>query len=195
MKQRCVWENSNPLEIEYHDHEWGVPVYDDRLLFEMLTLESAQSGLKWVTVLQKRHSYLKAFENFEASKVAQFSDKQIEALTSNTEIVRNKLKIKATIENAKYFLIVQSEFESFASYLWSFVNNEPINNAYTLASEIPTSSVESEAMSADMKKRGFKFVGPTTCYAYMQAVGLVNDHLLSCHRHSEVQSLQVCTTQ
>ncbi|VAW74159.1 DNA-3-methyladenine glycosylase [hydrothermal vent metagenome] len=194
MKQRCVWANSNPLEIEYHDHEWGVPVYDDRLLFEMLTLESAQSGLKWVTVLQKRQSYLKAFDNFEPSKVSQFSDKKIEALNNNAEIVRNKLKIKATIENAKYFLIVQNEFENFSSYLWSFVNNEPINNAYRLASEIPTSSIEAEAMSEDMKKRGFKFVGPTTCYAYMQAVGLINDHLLSCYRHTEVQNFQSCAS-
>lgn len=195
MKQRCAWANSNPLEVEHHDQEWGVPVYDDRLLFEMLILESAQSGLKWVTILQKREGYLKAFDNFEASKIAKFSDRKIEALNNNTDIVRNKLKIKATVENAKHFLVVQNEFGSFSSYIWSFVNDQPINNCFKSASEVPTSSIESEAMSKDMKQRGFKFVGPTTCYAYMQAIGLVNDHLLSCYRYTEVKDLQVCVVE
>lgn len=188
--KRCEWANANPLETKHHDEEWGVPVHDDRLLFEMLILESAQSGLSWATILQKREGYLKAFNNFDAKKIARFSDKKIASLMNDTGIVRNKLKINATIENAKQFLAIQKEYGSFDHYIWSFVNGKPINNQWKTGAEVPSSSEESEAMSKDLKKRGFKFVGPTTCYAYMQAVGMVNDHLVSCFRYKEVKRLQ-----
>lgn len=188
--KRCEWANSNPLETHHHDEEWGVPVHDDRLLFEMLILESAQSGLSWATILQKREGYLKAFDNFNAQKIARYSPKKIETLLNDQSIVRNKLKINATIENAKRFLEIQKEYGSFDHYIWSFVGGKPMNNRWKSQSEIPSSTEESEQMSKDLKKKGFKFVGPTTCYAYMQAVGMVNDHVLSCFRYQEVRKLQ-----
>jgi len=187
--KRCDWATSNPLETIHHDEEWGIPTFDDRLLFEMLILESAQSGLSWATILNKRAGYLTAFDNFDAKKIARYSDKKFEKLLVNPDIVRNKLKIKATIENAKLFLKIQKEFGSFSEYIWSFVNSKPINNAWNNSSEIPTSTPESTAMSKDLKKRGFKFVGPTTCYAYMQATGMVNDHVVSCFRYKEIKKL------
>lgn len=184
--KRCDWANSNPLETEHHDKEWGVPVHDDRLLFEMLILESAQSGLSWATILKKRIGYLNAFDNFDAQKIAKYTDKKIERLLQDTGIVRNKLKIKATIGNAKKFLDIQNEYGSFDTYIWSFVDGKPVKNSWRKLSDVPASTPTSETMSKELKKKGFKFIGPTTCYAYMQAVGMVNDHLTSCFRYSEV---------
>jgi len=187
--KRCDWAGSNPLEIEHHDDEWGVPAHDDRFLFEMLILEGAQSGLSWATILQKRAGYLQAFDNFDAQKIAKYSTKKIERLLQNTDIVRNKLKINATVENAKRFLEVQNEYGSFNAYIWSFVDGKPVNNAWKKASDVPTSSPASDEMSKQLKKRGFKFIGGTTCYAYMQAVGMVNDHLVSCFRYPQIKAL------
>ena len=187
---RCEWANASPLETQYHDDEWGVPVYDDRMLFEMLILESAQSGLSWAIVLQKRNGYLKAFDNFDAKKIAKYSPSKIEALINDKGIIRNKLKINATVENAKRFLKIQKEYGSFNEYIWSFVGGKAINNRWKEMSEVPSTSSESVKMSKDLKKKGFKFVGPTTCYAYMQAVGMVNDHTVSCFRYKEVKIIQ-----
>jgi len=184
--KRCDWANSNSLEMEYHDKEWGVPIHDDRSLFEMLILESAQSGLSWVTILKKRKGYLSAFDNFDAKKISKYTDKNIEYLLQNPEIVRHRQKIYATIENARQFLIIQDEYGSFDKYIWSFVAGKPIKNSWQHLSNVPASTSVSEAMSKDLKKKGFKFVGPTTCYAFMQAAGMVNDHLTSCFRYSEV---------
>ncbi len=177
---RCDWANGSELEMAYHDKEWGVPVHDDRLLFEMLILEGAQAGLSWSTILQKRQGYKKAFDDFDVKKVARYTQKRIDKLLLNPNIVRNKLKVKATVENAKQFLKVQKEFNSFDAYIWSFVNGQPVVNQWKKMSDVPASTPESEAMSKALKKRGFKFVGPTICYAFMQGVGMVNDHLLSC---------------
>jgi len=190
MKKRCDWANSNPLETAHHDEEWGVPAHDDRFLFEMLILEGAQSGLSWATILKKRDGYLKAFDNFDAVKIARYSDKKIEKLLQNSEIVRHKLKINATVVNAKKFLEIQKEYGSFDRYMWSFVNGKPINNSWKKGSDVPTTSSESDKMSKELKKKGFKFIGSTTCYAYMQAVGMVNDHLVSCFRYADVKRLQ-----
>ncbi len=187
--QRCTWATSHELETIHHDKEWGVPVHDDRLLFEMLILEGAQSGLSWLTILQKRQGYLKAFDHFNAEKIAEYSDQKIEALLVNPEIVRHKLKIKAAISNARCFLTIQKEFGDFNRYIWSFVGGKPINNAWQNREAVPASSAESEAMSKDLKKRGFKFVGATTCYAFMQAVGMVNDHTVDCFRYEEIKQL------
>ena len=188
--KRCDWANSNPLETEYHDREWGLPVHDDRLLFEMLILESAQSGLSWATILKKRNGYQQAFDHFDASKVARYTDKQIEALLQDPGIVRNKLKIRATVENARRLLEIQHEFGSFDNFIWSFVEGKPRNNTWETGTDVPARSVESDAMSKGLKKRGFKFIGSTTCYAYMQAVGMVNDHLVSCFRYADVKRVQ-----
>ncbi len=187
---RCEWANSNQLEIEHHDEEWGVPVHDDRLLFEMLILEGAQSGLSWATILQKRNGYVKAFDNFDAVKISKYSEKKIEKLLQDPGIVRNKLKVNATVTNANRFLELQKEYGSFNQYIWSFVGGKPINNKWKALSEVPANSPESDDMSKSLKKKGFKFIGPTTCYAYMQAVGMVNDHVISCFRYSEVIKLQ-----
>ncbi len=184
--KRCDWANSSFLEAQYHDKEWGVPVHDDRLLFEMLILESAQSGLSWITILKKRQGYLAAFDNFEAQKIVKYTDNKVAKLVQNPEIIRHKQKIMATIENAKQFLKVKEKYGSFDAYIWSFVAKKPIKNSWQKLSQVPTSTAISEAMSKDLKKNGFKFIGPTTCYAYMQATGMVNDHLVSCFRHSEV---------
>ena len=186
---RCEWANSNQLEIEHHDEEWGVPVHDDRLLFEMLILEGAQSGLSWATILQKRNGYLKAFNNFDALKISKYSENKIEKLLQDPGIVRNKLKINATVTNANRFLEIQKKYGSFDKYIWSFVKGKPINNKWKKLSDIPSSSPESDNMSKSLKKKGFKFIGPTTCYAYMQAIGMINDHVVSCFRYSEVIKL------
>lgn len=186
---RCEWANTTALDAAYHDEEWGVPVHDDRLLFEMLILEGAQAGLSWSTILKKREGYRRAFDNFDATLVAAYSANKIQALLHDSEIVRHKLKITAAISNAKSFLEVQKEFGSFDAYIWSFVGGTPKQNAWASAAQVPVSTPESEAMSKDLKKRGFKFVGPTICYAYMQAVGMVNDHEVSCFRYAEVKAL------
>lgn len=188
--QRCEWANSNPLETHHHDEDWGVPVHDDRMLFEMLILEGAQSGLSWATILAKRCGYQVAFDNFDATKIVKYTPKKMESLLNNKDIVRHKLKINATVENAKRFLEVQQEYGSFDAFMWSFVDGKPINNQWKSSSEVPSKSLESEAMSKSLKKKGFKFVGPTTCYAYMQAVGMVNDHEVSCFRYKEVLKIQ-----
>ena len=188
--QRCEWANGNPLETRHHDEDWGVPVHDDRMLFEMLILESAQSGLSWATILKKRAGYLAAFDNFDATKIADYSADKIAALIEDERIVRNKLKINATIQNAKLFLEIQKSHGSFDQFIWSFAGGKPIKNQWQSESQVPASSIESENMSKALKKLGFKFVGPTTCYAYMQAVGMVNDHVVSCFRYEEVLQLQ-----
>lgn len=178
--QRCGWVNQDPLYIDYHDHEWGVPVYDDRLLFEYLNLEGAQAGLSWYTILKKRENYRKAFDNFEPAKIIQYGDEKIEQLMNDKGIVRNRLKIQAVIANARAYFKVVEEFGSFRDYIWSFVDGRPIQNSFQEQSEVPVSTEISDRLSKDLKKRGFTFVGTTICYAYMQAVGMVNDHLVSC---------------
>lgn len=185
---RCGWvANGDELYIQYHDDEWGVPVHDDRRHFEFLTLESAQAGLSWATVLRKREGYRKAFADFDPGRVAGFTDKRIEKLCGNPEIVRNRLKIKAAVSNAKVFLAIQEEFGSFDAYAWQFVDGEPIQNSWTAMKQIPVTSDQSDAFSKDMKKRGIKFFGSTICYAHMQAIGMVNDHEVSCFRYSQLR--------
>ncbi len=190
---RCPWVDLSKADyVDYHDQEWGVPVYDDRLLFEFLTLESAQAGLSWYTVLKKRENYRIAFENFEPEKVAGFDQARIEDLLLNPGIIRNRLKIEATINNARRFLEVQSEYGSFSSYIWGFVGGKPIINNIKYLSDYPARSIESDALSKDLKKRGFKFLGSTICYAHMQATGMVNDHSFDCFRKIEIiESLSV----
>jgi DNA-3-methyladenine glycosylase I len=178
---RCGWVNQDPLYIDYHDREWGVPVYDDRLLFEYLNLEGAQAGLSWYTILKKRENYRKAFDNFEPGKIIHYDDKKIEELLKYEGIVRNRLKIHAVIANARAYFKVVDEFGSFSNYIWSFVDGKPIQNHYKELKEVPVSTEISDKLSKDLKRRGFKFVGTTICYAYMQAVGLVNDHIVTCH--------------
>lgn len=182
---RCPWP-SDELYISYHDKEWGVPVHDDRLLFEFLILEGAQAGLSWHTVLKKRENYRAAFDNFQAEKIARYGDKKIAALLDNAGIIRNRLKIHAAIQNARAFLTVQEEFGSFDAYLWRFVDGKPIINHRRSMKQVPARTKISDAMSKDLLKRGFKFVGSTICYANMQAVGMVNDHLVTCFRHREL---------
>jgi DNA-3-methyladenine glycosylase I len=182
--KRCSWP-STPLDIEYHDREWGVPVHDDRVLFEFLILEGAQAGLSWSTILNKRENYRRAFARFDPNKVARFTAQQRKKLMKDEGIVRNRLKIESTVSNAQAFLAVQKEFGSFERYVWQFVGGKPIVNART-GKDVPARSAESDAMSKDLKKRGFRFVGSTICYAFMQAVGMVNDHLVTCYRHRQV---------
>ena len=186
--KKCIWALSSPSEQRYHDLEWGVPAHDDRLLFEFLILEGAQAGLSWSTILNKRDGYRLAFDNFDAETVADYDDKKIDALLANPGIVRNKLKINAAIVNARAFLKVQQDFGSFNQYIWLFVDGRPLNNAWKNAADIPASTPTSELMSKDLKKRGFKFVGGTICYAYMQATGMVNDHTIDCYRHAEIKT-------
>jgi DNA-3-methyladenine glycosylase I len=183
---RCAWVGSDPLYIAYHDKEWGVPVRDDRLLFEFLTLEGAQAGLSWITILRKREAYREAFAQFDPEAVARFDDAKVAELLANPGIVRNRLKVASTITNARAFLAVQEEFGSFAAYQWRFVDGTPIKNAWRSIKEVPASTPVSDAMSRDLKKRGFRFVGTTICYAHMQAVGMVNDHTVDCFRWREV---------
>jgi len=182
--QRCAWPKAE-LDIAYHDTEWGVPVHDDRLLFEMLILEGAQAGLSWSTILKKRENYRRAFDHFDARKIAKYDARKVKALLADEGIVRNRLKIAATIQNAKAFLAAQKEFGSFDAYLWQFVGGKPIQNKLRTLADIVARSPESDAMSKDLLKRGFKFVGSTICYAFMQAVGMVNDHTVDCFRHKQ----------
>ncbi|WP_048188132.1 DNA-3-methyladenine glycosylase I [Methanobacterium paludis] len=186
MKKRCLWAKKDPLIIEYHDKEWGVPVHDDQRLFEFLILEGAQAGLSWTTILRKRDNYREAFDDFDPAKVAVYDDHKIEELRKNAGIVRNRLKIASAITNAQAVLEIQREFKSFDSYIWKFVGGKPIQNRWKNLQDVPSSTRESENMSLDLKKIGFKFVGPTICYAFMQAVGMVNDHTTDCFRHLEL---------
>ena len=184
--KRCAWAGDDPRYVRYHDEEWGVPVHDDRVLFEFLLLEGAQAGLSWSTILNKRDHYREVFDQFDPRAVASYGDAKIEALLQDPGIVRNRRKVEAAITNARAFLEVQQEFGTFDRYVWGFVGGRPIRNAWTSIAEIPTESPESVAMSVDLKKRGFKFVGPTICYAFMQAVGMVNDHTIDCFRYREL---------
>lgn len=186
MKSRCPWVNDDQSMIQYHDKEWGVPIHDNHLLFEFLILEGAQAGLSWKTILNKRESYREAFKNFDPSIVANYNEKKIDELIENSSIVRNRLKIASAVTNANAFLEIEKEFDSFDSYIWKFVDHKSIINNWDSMSEIPSKTLESEKMSSDLKKRGFKFVGPTICYAFMQAVGMVNDHVNCCFRHDEL---------
>lgn len=188
MPIRCAWANGGPLEIEYHDTEWGVPSRDDRHLFEMLILEGAQAGLSWSTILRKRESYRKAFAGFDPAKVARFDGRKRAALMRDPGIVRNRLKIEATVVNARQVLAVQEEHGSLAAYLWQFVDGEPVVNAWTAMGQVPAETAASRAMSKALVKRGFRFVGPTICYAFMQATGMVNDHITTCFRYSKRRS-------
>ncbi len=183
LKPRCAWPGGDTLMLRYHDEEWGVPVHDDRKHFEFLILESAQAGLSWRTVLHKRAAYRRAFANFDARRVARFDARKIKALLKNAGLIRNRLKIEAAIANARAFLALQKEFGSFDRYLWRFVGGRPKVNHYTTLKQLPARTLESDALSADLKQRGFRFVGSTIVYAHMQAVGMVNDHLVSCFRH------------
>ena len=180
---RCEWAGDDALYHRYHDEEWGRPCRDDRHLFEMLILEGAQAGLSWITILRKREGYRQAFDNFDAEKMARYSSHKIEKLLLNPEIVRNRLKVNAAVVNAQCYLQVLQEYKSFAEYIWQFVDGKPIVNHWKTLKHIPVTTAQSDAMSKDLKKRGFKFVGSTISYAYMQAVGMVNDHVTSCHRH------------
>ena len=182
---RCAWART-PLSVEYHDAEWGVPVHDDRVLFEFLTLEGAQAGLSWETILKKRDAYRDAFLNFDPARVARFTPARVERLLLNPGIVRNRLKIESTVRNAKAFIAVQKEFGSFDAYVWDFVGGAPLVGRWRTLAEIPARTVESDTLSRDLLRRGFKFVGSTICYAFMQAVGLVNDHTTDCFRYASV---------
>jgi len=177
---RCPWALSSKVEQHYHDIEWGVPVHDDRLLFEMLILEGAQAGLSWITVLNKRDGYQRVFDNFDAQKIAQYNEEKVQALICDASIIRNKLKIRSAVGNALAFIAIQEPYGSFDQYIWQFVDGRIIQNAWQNSQEIPVNTPESDLMSQSLKKQGFKFVGTTICYAYMQAVGMVNDHLVSC---------------
>ncbi len=188
-KIRCEWGRQPEIYVAYHDIEWGVPVHDDRLLFEMLNLEGAQAGLNWLLVLQKRQNYRLLFDNFEAEKIAGYTEDKIQALLQDPRIIRNRLKVQGTVLNARAFLAVREEFGSFDRYIWQFVGGKPVTNRWTKMADLPTSTAESDAMSKDLKKRGFKFVGTTICYAFMQAVGMVNDHSVDCFRYGEIVKL------
>ncbi len=186
VKPRCAWVGTTPLNLAYHDKEWGVPQHNDRELFELLILEGAQAGLSWLTILKKRNNYRKTFDKFNAKKIADYNATKIQELLANEGIVRNRLKIAATVQNAKAFLAVQKEFGSFDAYIWQFISGKPKKNAWKALRELPAKTAESDAMSKDLAKRGFKFVGATICYAFMQATGMVNDHVVDCFRYKEV---------
>jgi DNA-3-methyladenine glycosylase I len=186
--RRCEWANRGELERSYHDKEWGVPIHDDKSLFEFLILEGAQAGLSWSTILRKREGYRKAFDNFDARKISKYSESDISRLLHDSRIIRNRLKISATITSARAFLQLQKEAGSFNNYIWQFVDGKPIRNSWKKITDIPSSTPESDAMSKDLKRRGFKFVGTTICYAFMQAVGMVNDHVVGCFRYKELKN-------
>src|SRR5215469_1380204 len=188
---RCGWATDDPLYIAYHDREWGTPLHDDRGLFELLILEGAQAGLSWITILRKRESYRAAFDSFEPSKIAGYGERKLAELLDNPGIIRNRLKIEAAVLNAKAFVEVQRHFGSFDTYIWQFVNHTPVQNAREDMGDVPSSSKESDAMSKDLRKRGFKFVGTTICYAFMQAAGMVNDHVVDCFRYAELAPPQL----
>ena len=183
---RCEWCGTDPLYVEYHDEDWGVPVHDDRILFEFLILEGAQAGLSWITILKKRENYKNLFDDFDVIKVSKYTEKKIAKLLENPGIIRNKLKVNSTVTNAQAFIKVQKEFGSFDKYIWKFVDGKPIVNKFKSLKEIPSKTEISDLMSKDLKKRGFKFVGSTICYAFMQATGMVNDHTTKCFRYKEV---------
>ncbi|MEE2888608.1 MAG: DNA-3-methyladenine glycosylase I [Planctomycetota bacterium] len=185
-RTRCDWCGTDPLYVSYHDEEWAVPVRDDRKLFEFLILEGAQAGLSWITILRKREHYRKVFADFDPVQVAEIQPSQVEELLADPGIVRNRMKVESAITNAKAFLTIQAESGCFADYIWKFAGGEPLTNRFLNKSEVPTKTGQSDAMSRDLRQRGFKFVGSTICYAYMQATGMVNDHLTSCFRHAEV---------
>jgi DNA-3-methyladenine glycosylase I len=187
MTSRCPWGESHPLYIPYHDSEWGTPLHDDREFFELLVLEGAQAGLSWLTVLKKRDAYRRAFDGFDARKVARYDERKIASLLADEGIIRNRAKIAAAVTNARAFLAVQREFGSFDAYIWRFVGGKPIVNERKTIKDVPPRSPESDALSADLRARGFKFVGSTICYALMQSVGMVNDHIVTCFRHREVR--------
>jgi DNA-3-methyladenine glycosylase I len=189
LKKRCGWPGEDPLYIDYHDKEWGVPVHDDRTHFEMIVLDGAQAGLSWITILKRRESYRKAFDNFDPVKVSRYGEKKIKELLENPGIIRNRLKVNSAVQNAKAFLDVQKEFGTFDKYIWQFVGHKTIYNSPASLKEIKATSPESDAMSKDLKKRGFSFVGSTICYAYIQAAGLVNDHTTECFRYEEVKRM------
>lgn len=183
---RCSWCGDDPLYIQYHDSEWGVPLHDERALFELLVLEGAQAGLAWITILRKRDAFRRAFDGFDAHRIAGYDEDKVRQLLCDPGIVRNRRKIEAAIANARAFLAVQQEFGSFDSFIWSFVGGRPIQHHFTQLTELPSTSPEADAMSRALRQRGFQFVGPTICYAFMQAAGLVNDHLVSCFRHAQL---------
>jgi DNA-3-methyladenine glycosylase I len=186
MKQRCGWGTNDPEMLRYHDEEWGAPIHDDRRLFEMLVLEGAQAGLSWSTILHRREHYRRALDGFDPAKVAAYAEKDVERLLGEPGVIRNRRKIESAVNNARRLLEVQREFGSFDAYIWGFVGGRPRVNRFTSFREMPAETEESRAMSADLKRRGFSFVGPTICYAYMQSVGMVNDHLVACYRHREL---------
>lgn len=186
MGKRCEWAGDDPLYVEYHDREWGVPVHDDRTLFEFLLLEGAQAGLSWITILKKRENYRRAFDGFDPERIARYGEPKLEELLADSGIVRNRLKVRSAVTNAKAFLEVQGEFGSFDAFLWDFVDGKPQKNAWKSLAEVPVSTPTSDALSKELKRRGFKFVGSTIMYAFMQAVGMVNDHVVGCPRYHEV---------
>lgn len=188
-KKRCPWPAGKPNDEAYHDEEWGVPVHDDRKLFEFLVLDAFQAGLSWSTILNKRENFRIAFDNFDPATIALYDEKKVEELLRNSGIIRNQLKIRSTITNAQHFLEVQKEFGSFDKYIWQFTGGKTMINNWDKTEQVPASASESDAMSKDLKKRGFKFVGTTICYAFMQAAGMVNDHLIYCYRHDEINQL------
>lgn len=180
--ERCSWVKlDEPIYVKYHDEEWGVPVYDDRKLFEMLCLEGAQAGLSWLTILKRREGYLAAFDQFDAEKIVQYDEDKLEALRNDERIIRNRLKIKSVVTNAESFLAIQKQYGSFSNYIWSFVDGKPLTNSWESSEQVPITTEISDRMSKQLKKDGFKFVGSTICYSYMQAVGMVNDHTTNCH--------------
>jgi len=189
-KKRCEWCLTSDLMIKYHDEEWGVPLHNDRKLFEFITLDAFQAGLSWSTIINKRKNFEKAFDGFDVEKISRYRQGKINKLLKDAGIVRNQLKIHSTVSNAKAFLKIQEEFGSFDKYIWQFVNGKPIVNKRRILRDIPTSTNESDAMSKDLKKRGFRFVGTTICYAFMQAAGMVNDHMVGCHRYKELKRLK-----
>jgi DNA-3-methyladenine glycosylase I len=186
MKTRCTWCSDDPLYVSYHDTEWGVPLHDDRRLFEFLVLEGAQAGLSWLTILKKRENYRKAFDNFEIARVARYGQQDIDRLLLDPGIVRNRLKIESAIKNARGVLAIQKEYGTFDAFLWRYVNGKPLQNSWTSMADLRATSAASDQMSKDLKKRGFNFVGSTICYSLMQAVGMVNDHLVDCYRYTEI---------
>jgi len=186
MKTRCEWCGDDPLYMKYHDKEWGVPVHNDRKLFEFLILEGAQAGLSWITILRKRPAYREAFDQFDFNKIAKYNERKIQSLLKNPGIVRNRLKVRGTVTNARAFLLVREEFGTFNKYIWQFVEGEPIQNKYKNLKTIPAQTAISDSLAKDLKKRGFTFVGSTICYAFMQAIGMVNDHTVSCFRYKEL---------
>ncbi len=189
-RETCDWPSGRPLDIQYHDNEWGVPLHNDQKLFEFLVLDAFQAGLSWATILKKRENFRQAFDGFDPEIISQYSEKKVEELMNNPGIIRNQLKIRSTITNAQHFLAAQKEFGTFDRYIWQFTGHQTIVNHWISHKEIPVSTPESDAMSKDLKKRGFKFVGTTICYAFMQAAGMVNDHLKKCFRHQEVQGMR-----